>query len=205
MPRGRKGPATPGPEGTPAQIDRELFEILKKDNEVLRQRIIDLEVAKAGGSVAILDNDPELAAPQAVNLSEPDFGPKVMVRIHATWAPPGIRVPSTVTLSTGSDRSGRPGSRSYRFITDTPILLPEDVIKILMQPEEREFKVLPDSPVYAAAMQGNLDPAHADCARLGFQKVQMRQDGLFYLSYVNNYTVVRDDQSLRESVISLPR
>jgi hypothetical protein len=168
------------------QLQNQLRQMLAQ-NEELINRICALETAKAGGVVPLVTGGIDVNDP----IKDKDLGPLMMVRILSSGAPAGVKIPDIVTLS-GEDRNGKTFDLSWHFITDTPIRLPEDVITHLRQGEEREFQVLSESPIFQEWLRGNREPAHADCAKKGYDRCEMRRAGLFYVSARPYYQVIVD-------------
>lgn len=189
---GRKGKGTPAGDDT---VQDELI-ALRAENEQLREQLVNQQVLAGGGSVPIIDgpndigDDSDTPHITGGGRREPNLGKVWLCRVVSDKAPPGVKIPDVVQMA-GTDLSGRPFNFRRKFFTETEIELPERIITHLELPEEREFRVETGSPVYEAALRGNLGPAHEDCQKMGFEQVKWMGDVLIYVAYIRHYTVQR--------------
>lgn len=187
---GRKGSGTPA---SSVSVKAELL-ALQAENEQLREQLVNQELLRHGGAAAMIEGPDDILNDSHCEVTsggrrEPNLGKVWLCRVLSDKAPPGVKIPDSVRLDGSKDRSGNPFRFHRKFITDTEIELPEDVIKLLELPEEREFQVETGSVVYESALRGNMGPAEADCATMGFEKVRWRGDALTYIAYIRHYTV----------------
>lgn len=191
---------------TPAEMKvmQEQLKQLLADNQALQAQVIAMQAAGAPGGVPLINPDPE--APPAydgerldaaglprVSLGrrEPDLGPEYIVRVQTARVPANMRTVQQVTLC-GSDRHGEPFEFSRLILTNVPIKLPLAVIRHLETPIEEEFVVPPASPAFQAFLLGDLEPAHLECKRKGYERVVQHGSRLRYVRYIRVYTVVRE-------------
>lgn len=189
--RGRKRESTPGDvDQIKAQLAR-----LAEENETLRNRLVDLETMRGGGSVPVLSGpvDDDESSPVRVEYGgdEPDLGPIYLCRLMTTKVPAGTRTAVTVSII-GSDRRGKKYRWARRIITEASTPIPEDIINRLETPQTDEFEVPPESTVYEAFLRGNLEPAQEEARAMGFDKVIAKPTGIKYIRYIRNYTVVKE-------------